>query len=80
LESNWRYNRWKLGLPNTYGFLFARLVVNPAIYLSNSLSTTGFYWGISQPTPGVDFWERMYDVITDPTVPHFPYGVAVDPD
>jgi hypothetical protein len=56
------------------------LVVNPAIYLSDTFSTSGFKWGISQPVPGVDFWERMYDVIIDPTVLHFPYGVAVDPD
>jgi len=54
--------------------------VNPAIYLSDTFSNSGFKWGISQPTPGVDFWERMYDVIIDPTVLHFPYGVAVDPD
>jgi hypothetical protein len=80
LESNWRFNRWLLGLPNTYGHLFARLVVNPAIYLSDASHNFGGFWGISQPTPGVDFWERMYQILPTPPYTTFPYGVNVDPD
>lgn len=80
MASNWRFNCWLLGCDYAGPTLMARLVVNPAIYLSNLPHNLGGKWGFSQPVPGVDFWERMFQILPPGPNPHFPYGVDVDPD
>lgn len=80
MESNWRYNVWKLGLGGTNITLAARYLSAPEYGICNWVDFLPNQWRFIQNFGGDRGWDYAPFIQTGPG--HFPhgYGPQMEPD
>lgn len=80
MESNWRWNLWRIGIADSRYRLAARFVLVPQLVLLQTESIGGYPWVTQLGTLDTGGYLTTLGGITFHPGPGFPYGNLVEPD